>query len=163
MSRNLSRKVDPKSEVKAFSRKIANPAPKKVVAKPLPDKPVLNSVLRLGEKVNSVRDDLNRAKSGGLGADNFAVSLARERIVNSPRTNREFRKVVARKVDFRPNEQIFSHLASLSITEDEDEEKSGGVRRRKNFGRPLLDQDPGKISLQSFIHFYKSTMLFYLK
>jgi len=151
MSRNLGRKVDPKLEIKTFSRKIENPT-KKSIVKPLPDKPVLNSVLRLGEKVNSVREDLNRAKSGEHGADSFAVKLARDRVVNSPRTNREFRKVVARKVDFRPNEQIFSHLASLSITEDD--QQSGGERRRKHFGRPVLDQDPGRDYSTSILNFF---------
>jgi hypothetical protein len=51
------------------------------------------------------------------------------------RTNSKFWKVVARKVIFFPNEQIFLHLTSLSITEDADDQQSGGERRRNHFGR----------------------------
>ncbi len=36
---------------------------------------------------------------------------------------------------FWPNEQIFLHPASLSITEDADDQQSGYERRRKHFGR----------------------------
>ena len=140
MSRNLGAKG--KSEIKTSVRKIGE-NPKKVVAKPLPQKPVLNSVLRLGDKVESVRNDLTRARSGGEGSDDLAVSLARNRIVNSPRTNQQFRKTVARKVDFRPDEQIFSHLASLSVSEDLDEGGQEEHRKRKQLGRPIPDQDPG--------------------
>ncbi len=107
MSRNLGAKG--KSKIKT-SRQM------KVVAKPLPQKPVLNSVLQLGEKVEAVRNDLTRARSGDKGSNDIAVSLARNRIVNSQRTNQQFRKTVARKVDFRSDEQIFSHLASLSVS-----------------------------------------------
>jgi len=140
MSQNLGAKG--KSEIKTSVRKIGE-RQKKVVAKPLPQKPVLNSVLRLGEKVEAVQNDLTRARAGGVGSDDLAVSLARNRIVNSPRTNQQFRKTVARKVDFRPDEQIFSHLTSLSVSEDLDEGGQDGLKKRKQLGRPIPDQDPG--------------------
>ncbi len=142
MSRNIG--VKDKLEIKTSVRKIGE-KPKKVVPKPLPQKPVLNSVLRLGDKVESVRNDLTRARLGGEESNELAVSLARNRIVNSPRTNQQFRKTVARKVDFRPDEQIFSHLASLSVSEDLDEGGQEGLKKRKQLGRPIPDQDPGML------------------
>jgi hypothetical protein len=72
-----------------------NPTGKKVT-KPLPTKPVLNSIVRLEERVVSTRNDLAAATSGGSEAGDIAIALARNRIVHSPRTNRQFRKVVAR-------------------------------------------------------------------
>ena len=143
MHRHVNKKKELASEITASVRKLESrdKKPAKIVptVKPLPQRPVLNSVLRLDNKVKSVRNDLNEAKGGGQRAENLAVSLAREKIVNSPRTNSKFRQVIARKVDFRPDEQIFSHLASLSVVEDEDV----GIRKRKNLGRLTPDQDPG--------------------
>lgn len=139
MSQNFGAKG--KSEIKTSVRKIGE-RQKKVAAKPLPQKPVLNSVLRLGEKVEAVRNNLTQAISGE-GSDDLAVLLARNRIINSPRTNQQFRKTVARKVDFRPDEQIFSHLASLSVSEDLDEGGQDGLKNRKQLGRPIPHQDPG--------------------
>jgi len=78
---------------------------------------------------------LKATDEGGV-AEDVALSLARDRVLNSPRTNLEvlicstlivfhstimsvlqFRKTVARKVDFKPEEKVFSHLASLTIEE----------------------------------------------
>lgn len=148
MSRNVSTKHPGSNPVpKAASRNLA--VGKKVV-QPLPSKPQPNSILRLEEKVASARNELAAASAGGPRAENLALTLAQRRIVDSPRTNRHFRKVVARKVDFRPDEQIFSHLASLSVLEDDDDDVAGG-RKKKPFERPLLDHDPGGSSRLFFL------------
>lgn len=103
----------------------------------IPQAPVLNTANRISKKVNSVQAELTKATCGGQAAEEIGLALAREKILNSPRTNLQFRKTVARKVDYKPDEQVFSHLASLSIHEDNEK----GLAKRQ-LGRPSQNQDP---------------------
>ncbi len=85
-----------------------------------------------------MRSDLAKATDEGGEAEDLALSMARQRVLNSPRTNLEvilllvlslhlcfyglinlfqFRKLVSRKVDFQPEERVFSHLASLTLSD----------------------------------------------
>ena len=127
---------------KSVSRKASDSKTKSGPCKPLPTKPVKNSILLLEKKLLSTQADLEAAKSEDGRSDNFSAALARNRIVNSPQTNLKFRQTVARKVDFKGGEHIFSHLASLSIHVDEDEESK---KKTKHFTRPSVAQDEGKL------------------
>jgi hypothetical protein len=86
MHRHVNKKKEISSEITGSVRKLntGNKKPAKVIpsVQPLPQKPVLNSVLRLDNKVKAVQSDLNEAKGGRQRAENLAVTLAREKIVN---------------------------------------------------------------------------------
>jgi hypothetical protein len=85
---------------------------KEITRKTTHVQPELNSLLRLGHQVNKVKQDLKSANDGKV-----ALGLAKDKLLDSPNTNKTFRKTVAKRVDFGPEEKLFNQLASLDITE----------------------------------------------
>ena len=73
----------------------------------------LNSLLRLDHQVNQVKNELVEAHKDGQKA----LSLAKDKLLDSPNTNKTFKKTVAKRVDFQANEKIFNQLTSLDISE----------------------------------------------
>ena len=73
--------------------------------------PELNSLLRLGHQMNNVKTDL-------ANADKKALDLAKTKIVDSPNTNKTFKKTVSKKVDFASKEKLFNQLTSLDLSYD---------------------------------------------
>ena len=78
------------------------------------NQPELHSLLRLGHQLNNVKSDLQNA-------DKKALDLAKTKIVDSPNTNKTFKKTVSKKVDFNSKEKLFNQLTSLDLSYDPDE------------------------------------------
>ena len=70
----------------------------------------LNSVLRLGHQVNKLKNDLKKADA------DKALVLAKDKILDSPNTKKTFKKTVAKRVDFGPDEKLYNKLTSLDIS-----------------------------------------------
>lgn len=90
------------------------------------DQPQLHSLLRLGHQVNKLKKDLNEA-------ENKALDLAKDRIVESPRSNARFKQTVAKKVEFASQEKIFNQLTSLDLSTDPPERKRSGKKGDKTY------------------------------
>lgn len=75
--------------------------------------PSLNSLHRLNKKVSNVKTDLEVAENT---PDKAGLKLAEEKLVESPRSNNNFRKTVSKRVDISPEEQLYSSLANLSLS-----------------------------------------------
>ena len=75
------------------------------------NQPELHSVLRLGHQLNTVKSDLQNASKK-------ALDLAKTKIVDSPNTNKTFKKTVSKKVDFNSKEKLFNQLTSLDLSHD---------------------------------------------
>merc|ERR1719367_1514868 len=70
----------------------------------------LNSVLRLGHQVSKVKNELKKADA------DKALILAKDKILDSPNTKKTFKKTVAKRVDFGPDEKLYNKLTSLDIS-----------------------------------------------
>lgn len=75
--------------------------------------PTLNSLHRLNKKVSDAKADLDKFNSN---SDIVGLQLAEEKLVDSPRSNNNFRKTVSKRVDISPEEQLYSSLANLSMS-----------------------------------------------
>jgi len=69
-----------------------------------------NSVLRLGHQVSKVKNELKKADA------DKALILAKDKILDSPNTKKTFKKTVAKRVDFGPDEKLYNKLTSLDIS-----------------------------------------------
>jgi len=70
----------------------------------------LNSLLRLGYQVNKVKNELKKADA------DKALVLAKDKLLDSPNTKKTFKKSVAKRVDFGPDEKLYNKLTSLDIS-----------------------------------------------
>ena len=96
--------------------------------------PELNSLLRLGHRVNKVKGELNDAN------EVKALDLAKGKILDSPNTNKNFKKTVAKRVEFGPEEKLFNKLTSLDLSEVE--LKPTSATRVKNVPEGKRDPEP---------------------
>lgn len=69
----------------------------------------LNSVLRLSHQVDKVKNEIKDANP---------LELAKEKILDSPNTCKNFKKTVAKRTEFAPQEKLYSKLTSLDITNE---------------------------------------------
>lgn len=104
--------------------------------------PELNSLLRLGHQVNRVKSELDCATEGG--GKKVAIGLARHKLLESPKTNKNFRKHVAKKVDFGPQERIFAALTSLDLTETDNDVEESSIEKpeEKTVAAKQRDDEP---------------------
>ena len=70
----------------------------------------LNSLLRLGYQVNKVKNELKKADA------DKALVLAKDKLLDSPNTKKTFKKTVAKRVDFGPDEKLYNKLTSLDVS-----------------------------------------------
>ena len=61
-----------------------------------------NSVLRLKHQVDKVKNDLKKADH------DKALVLAKDKLLDSPNTKKTFKKTVAKRVDFGPDEKLYN-------------------------------------------------------
>ena len=84
---------------------------KKMIRKTIQVQPTeFNSVLRLGHQVSKVKNELKKADA------DKALILAKDKILDSPNTKKTFKKTVAKRVDFGPDEKLYNKLTSLDIS-----------------------------------------------
>ncbi len=102
-------------------------------------KPELHSILRLGHRVVTVKDDINTAFSDG---GQVALGLAKGKILDSPTTNKTFKKSVAKAVDFGPDEKLFNKLVSLNLSGDLDPKVRPPLRHLPPPGLRNRDPEP---------------------
>ena len=91
--------------------------------------PQLHSLLRLGHQVDRVKDELKSANA------DKALELAKDKLLDSPNTCKTFKKSIAKRVDFAPNEKIYNKLASLDITESLDDDTLKRVVKNAPVGK----------------------------
>ena len=100
-------------------------------------KPELNSLLRLGHQVNTVKTQLKNANSGK------ALGLAKDKLLDSPNTNKGFRKTVAKRVDFGSEEKLFNQLTKLDLSENSDPVQiQKSALKKKSSSVPSCKRDP---------------------
>lgn len=100
-------------------------------------KPELNSLLRLGHQVNTVRNEIKNADK------EKALGLAKGRLVDSPNTNKGFRKSVSKRVDFGPDEKLFNKLTKLDLSESSDPfELKKSIKKKTNVPSNKRDPEP---------------------
>jgi len=109
-------------------------AAKQMTRKTTHFQPELNSLLRLGHQVNKVKRELDSAN------EDKALELAKGKLLDSPNTNKSFRKTVAKRVEFGPDENLFNKLTSLDLSAAE--VKPSAVARVKNVPEGKRDPEP---------------------
>jgi len=93
-------------------------ATNKMTRKTVHVQPELHSLHRLGHQVKKVKNELTNANT------DKAIELARTKILDSPNTNKTFKKSVAKRVDVRSEEKLFNQMTKLDISELEDVKKA---------------------------------------
>jgi len=91
-----------------------------------------NSVLRLKHQVDKVKNDLKKADH------DKALVLAKDKLLDSPNTKKTFKKTVAKRVDFGPDEKLYNKLTSLDVSNIQDKK----VIKRANVPTGKRDPEP---------------------
>jgi len=109
-------------------------------------KPELNSLLRIGHQVNTVRNEIKQADQ------QKALGLAKGKLLDSPNTNKDFRKTVAKRVDFAPDEKLFNTLTKLDLSENSDpnEIAKKQIKKHKNSSSACANKRDPEPNLSDF-------------